>query len=193
VKKLKKHVILFTTILMLVLPIIAINAAPIWETFGLYPWVNFKVTNSGLHIASDPLFESAIVNDIPPYDASAVDLLMGWVTFPCATDKPGQENAPKGFEFSITAFGIPAGRYDVMAYPTIEFPPPPDDPFPSDDFGSGPYLLGTLRVRRNGVGELNGFYDMPAGIYAWRITVESSGGPVLETHWIDPVGFLVIS
>ena len=189
----KKNIALIAIILVLVLPIVAINAAPIWETFGFYPWVNFKVTKSGIHIASDPLFDSTIVDTIPPFDPGAVDLMKGWVTFKCSTDRPDQKNAPKGFGFSVTAKGIPAGSYDVMAYPTLAFPPPPDSPYPSDDMGSGPYSLGTLIVGGSGEGELEGFYDLPAGTYAWRITVESSGTPVIETHWIDAADFGVIS
>jgi hypothetical protein len=182
--------------LLSLLPLVsiaAVNAAPIWETFGMYPWVNFKITGSGLHIASDPLFDSTIVNTIPPFDPSATTLLEGWVTFVCATDQPTLNNAPKGFDFSITVIDLPRGRYTVKAYPTTAFPPPPDPPYPSDDLGNPPYVLGTLKVGGKGEGELQGFYDLPAGSYAWRITVELDGTPILETHWIDAADFLVIS
>ncbi len=183
--------IIFLTLLLL--PIAFVAANPNWMDFGMYPWVHFKITGSGIHIASDPLFNSTIVGAIAPYDPNATDLLKGWVTFTCSTDRPDQKNAPKGFDFSVTAKGIPAGSYDVMAYPTIAFPPPPDSPYPSDDLGSGPYSLGTLIVGGSGEGELEGFYDLPAGTYAWRITVESSGTPIIETHWIDAADFGVIS
>jgi hypothetical protein len=53
--------------------------------------------------------------------------------------------------------------------------------------------LGTLIVGGDGEGELEGFYDLPSGFYAWRITVESAGTPILETHWIDAADFEVIS
>jgi hypothetical protein len=159
----------------------------------LYPWVNFKITGSGLHIASDPLFESSIVNTIPPFDLGAVDLLKGWVTFTCATDQPTQNNALTGFDFSVTAINIPRGRYQVMAYPTLAFLPGGGPPVPSDDFGGPPYLLGTLRVGGGGEGELQGFYDLPAGFYAWRVTIELDGTPILETHWIDAADFEVPS
>jgi hypothetical protein len=190
----KKNIGLIAIILVLVLPIVAINAAPIWETFGMYPWVNFKVTKSGIHIASDPLFDSTVVASIPPGDPGAVDLMKGWVTFKCATDRPDQKNAPKGFGFSVTVKGISAGSYEVMAFPTLAyFAPPPAPGIPSDDMGSGPYSLGTLIVGGDGEGELEGFYDLSAGFYAWRITVESAGTPILETHWIDAADFGVIS
>ena len=154
--------------------------------------MNFKITGSGLHIASDPLFESATIEGIAPFDPSAADFLKGWVTFTCATDQPSGKNGLKGFDFSVTAKDIPAGSYDVMAYPTIAFPPV-GDPYPSDDIVSGPYSLGTLVVGGDGEGELEGFYDLPAGSYAWMITVELAGTPILETHFIDAADFLVIS
>jgi hypothetical protein len=196
VKKLKKHVILIALTLTLALPLIAIQANPEWDTFGMYPWINFKITESGLHIASDPLFESTVVNTITPFDPSAVDLLKGWVTFPCATDQTTQNNALKGFEFSITAKGLPRGRYQVMAYPTLAFLPDGSGGIivvPSDDFGGPAYSLGTLRVGGKGEGELEGFYDLAAGFYAWRITVELNGIPILETHSADAADFEVLS
>jgi hypothetical protein len=157
-----------------------------------YPWINFKITGSGLHIASDPLFDSTVVNFIPPFDPGAVDLLKGWVTFTCATDQPSGKNGLKGFDFSVTAKDIPPGSYDVKAYPTLAFLPGVP-PVQSDDFGAPPYTLGTLIVGGDGEGELEGFYDLPSGFYAWRITVESAGTPILETHWIDAADFEVIS
>ncbi len=187
----KKLLVVPLVLALLSVAIVAGNPEWITSIPGVpigYPWLNFKILPNGLHVASDPLFESSIVNDIPPFDPEATDLLMGWVTFTCATNG----HAPTGFDFSVTAKGIPAGTYDVMAHPTVEFLPD-EPPIESDDLGSGPYLLGTIRVRGNGEGELEGFYDMPAGSYAWRITVELDGTPILETHFIDPAGFGVIS
>ncbi len=184
--------ILVIPLVLSLLSVAIVAANPDWMDFGMYPWVHFKITGSGTHIASDPLFDSTIVNTIPPFEPSAVDLLKGWVTFKCNTDNPTQKNAPKGFDYSVTAKGIPAGSYDVMAYPTMGFPPV-GDPIPSDDMGSGPYSLGTLIVGGDGEGELEGFYDLSAGDYAWRITVESAGTPIIETHWIDAADFRVIS
>lgn len=188
----KKRVLLLTLTIALLLPVMAVHSDPVWETFGLYPWINFKITGSGLHIASDPLFESSVVNTIPPFDPDAADLMKGWVTFTCATDKPSQKNAPKGFDFSVTIKDVPLGSYQVMAYPTLAFFPD-GTVIPSDDLGRPPYLLGTLHVGGSGEGELEGFYDMPAGFFAWRITVESGGVPMYETHWIDPADFEVHS
>lgn len=66
-----KHIILIAAILVLVLPIVAIHTGPIWNAFGQYPWAHFKITKSGIHIASDPLSDSTIVDEIPPFPPDA--------------------------------------------------------------------------------------------------------------------------
>jgi hypothetical protein len=145
--------------------------------------VNFKITGSGLHIASDPLFSADDIGDIPDFIFGVTfgpfpeetSLMKGWVTFVCASDKPGGQNLPKGFDFSITVKDVPQGKYDVKAV------------------GATTYTLGTLNVGGKGEGELKGFYDLGAGFYVWQIEVYSGSTLMLQTHPSDPADFLVIS
>ena len=190
--------IMFLTLLLIPIAFVAANPDWIDEPWETYPWVQYKITGSGIHIAIDPLFDSSIVGAILPFEPGVDDLVKGWVTFTCNTDNPTQKNAPKGFDFSVTVKDIPAGSYDVVAHPTVAYIPNDDPPpdvliVPSIDFGFPPYALGTINVGGDGEGELDGFYDLPAGFYAWRITVVSSGTPVLETHEFDAADFGVIS
>ncbi len=78
----------------------------------------------------------------------------------------------------------PGASYNVKAYPLSE----------SSDYGSTPYVLGTLTANGEGEGEIHGFLDLPgpAG-YEWEVTVESAGVVVLQTHPMDAAGFFVIS
>ncbi len=190
----KKRIIVFAAILIFALPIIVVQAPPVWETFGMYPWVNYHVLGTGTHIASDPLFNSTTVNSIPPFHEDAADHVLGWVTFPCSSDKPLGEKLLTGFLFSVTVKGVPKGDYTIMAYPTTAFPPPPDLPYDSTDFGHDPYELGTFTVTGNlQRAQFHGVFDLEPGDYAWRITVELDGTPIAETHWIDAADFTVIS
>ncbi len=193
----KKQIVLAVVISAIsLLSLVSVNAVPVWDTFGMYPWVNFHVLGTGVHIASDPLFDSATIGDFPPFDPSAADYVKGWVTFPCSSDKPLGENLLTGFHFSITVKDVPKGTYEVWAEPTWGTPPPPAPPvsYPSDDLGEGPYLLGTFRITGNRArGGLKGFWDMDAGDYVWKITVKLDGTPIAETHFADPIDFLVIS
>jgi hypothetical protein len=165
------------------LSVVGVSANPVWDTFGAYPWVNFKINKSGLHIASDPLFSTDDIASIPdfifgvtwgPFDEE-ISLMKGWVTFPCATDKPSGKNMPKGFDYSITVKDMPQGEYTVKA------------------IGNGTLILGTLNVGGDGEGELEGFYDLDAGFYVYEIVVYSGEIPVLQTHPSDPVDFGVSS
>ncbi len=160
-----------------------VSANPVWTTFGMYPWVNFKVTPSGLHIANDPLFYSADIVSIAPFDPSATSFLKGWITYVCSSEK--LQNQPTGLEYSIEVKEIAKGTYMVQAYPVSG----------SSDFGViASYTLGTLTVGSDGQGKISRFYDLtgPAN-YEWEIIVELNGTPILETHYADPVGFFVIS
>jgi hypothetical protein len=190
--------ILLPLLLLLFASISSVSANPIWITdvgFGdWYPWINFKITPSGIHIASDPLFESTIVNSIAPFElnGSATSLMKGWVTFVCASDNP--KNIPTGFDFSITLKNAASGKYDVKAYPTVTLLPN-GTLVPSSDLGFvTSYTLGTLKVGGKGEGQLKGFYDLngPA-FYAWTIVVELSGSAMFETHFADPVDFEIAS
>ncbi|HEY4699039.1 MAG TPA: hypothetical protein VIH27_01530 [Nitrososphaerales archaeon] len=176
-------------VIALILPLFSlasVSANPIWITYGLYPWVNYKVTGSGLHIASDPIFLSS---DIPsplliPFDpVSGTSYMKGWVTFPCSTERLDQKNGPKGFEYSITVKDIASGTYTIKAYPTDE----------SSDHSHGPYTLAIVNVGYSGEFEFNGFYDLAPAGYEWVITVESSGTRIFESHPADPSGFLVVA
>jgi hypothetical protein len=180
-----KKIVVIAIIVALVpfLSIAIVNAEPVWDTFGMYPWVNFKITGSGLHIASDPLFSASDIGDIDdfifgvtfgPFDEE-IALMKGWVNFVCASDQPSGNNLPTGFDFSITVKGLARGRYNVLAR------------------GSTTYALGTLTVGRSGEGELKGFYDLGAGFYVWQIEVYSGSTLVLQTHPSDPADFFVVA
>ena len=163
----------------------SVSANPIWNTHGFYPWVNYKVTRSGLHIASDPLFASSDISSVTQFDPDSGTLYMkGWVTFPCATERLDQKNAPKGFEYSITVKDIASGTYTIKAYPTDE----------SSDHSHGPYTLAIVNVGYSGEFEFKGFYDLTGpNNYEWVITVESDGARIFESHFADPSGFFVIA
>jgi hypothetical protein len=187
--------IVLIAILVALLPFLSIavvNADPVWGTggFGPHPWVNFKITPSGLHIVSDPLF-AAPSGAITPFDPSAASLVKGWINYICDSDNP--LNEPTGLEFSITGKDLSRGKYDVKAYPTTTVIPGVGEVDSSDLGDVTSYMLGTLKVGGKGEGELKGFVDLDAGFYAWRIAVEQSGNPILETHFADPVDFDIVS
>lgn len=180
-----KKIVVIAIVVALVpfISITVVNADPVWDTFGMYPWVNFKITGSGLHIASDPLFSVDDIAGIPDFIfgvtpgpfPTEISRVKGWVTFVCASDKPGGQNLPTGFEFSINVKGMSRGKYDVKAV------------------GATTYMLGTLNVSGKGEGELKGFYDLDAGFYVWQIEVYSGSTLLLQTHPSDPADFAVIS
>lgn len=181
-------------LLVQLLSIASVSAFPVWETHDMYPWINYKIIGTGLHVASDPLFDSTTVNTIPPFDPGASAHVKGWVTFNCLSDLPKGDEKLQGFDFFITVKDVPKGTYDVMAYPTIAVMPD-GTTVPSDDLGVvTSYLLRTFSVKGNRQrAQLHGFYDLDPGFYAWKITVELAGTPVAETHFADPVDFVVIS
>ncbi len=168
----------------LLIPLVSIasvSANPVWTTFGLYPWVNFKVTPSGLHIANDPLFYSSDVASIAPFDPAAASLMKGWVTFVCGSEN--SKNPPTGFEYTIEIKDVAKGTYTVKAYPLAG----------SSDFGSVvSYSLGTITVGSKGEGDVSGFYDLAGpAFYDWKITVELNGTPIIESHYADSIDFLI--
>jgi hypothetical protein len=124
-----------------------------------------------LFLASDLDGGNVIYGEGPAYDPSAADYVSGWVTFTCFTN--GQ--APKGFDYTVTAKGIDRGRYEVYAH------------FPTR------VLLGTLNVGGKGEGELQGFYDLDPGMYEVQITVELEGTVILRLHLSDLVHFGVVN
>lgn len=173
-------------VFVLLIPLVSIasvSANPVWTTFGLYPWVNFKVTPSGLHIVNDPLFYSSDIGSIAPFDPNAASFMKGWINYVCTSEKP--QNQPTGLEYTIEVKDVAKVTYTVKAYPVLG----------SDDFGNVvSYTLGTITVGSNGQGTTSGFYDLPGpAIYEWRITVESSGTPIIESHPADSIGFEIIS
>ncbi len=181
--KKKLSIIIVLALFLPLVSVVSVGANPIWTTFGMYPWVNFKVTPSGLHIANDPLFYSSDIASIAPFDPSATSFLKGWITYVCSSEKP--QNQPTGLEYSIEVKDIAQGTYTVKAYPVSG----------SSDLGIvASYTLGTIAVGSNGQGKISGFYDLagPAS-YEWEITVELNGTPILETHYADPVAFFAIS
>jgi hypothetical protein len=206
VKMKKKVVITILVTLLSFLSLAVVNADPIWITemdlggglMDYYPWINYMVTGSGLHIVSDPLFDPDDFGSIIPMETSAASYLKGWVTFICATEKDPPTNIPQGFEYDITVKDVPKGTYDVMAYPTSTFIPGVGivDSF---DLGADPYTLGTIKVGGSGEGSLKGFVDLPGddgivpAIYVWMITVEVGGTTIAQTHPADVVDFFVIS
>ena len=129
-------------------------------------------------------------------DPSAAAYVKGWMTFLCTDVTPEKNKMPKGFDFSVTVKDVPQGTYTVKAYPHGAYLPPPVDAFVlSDDFGLvDSYTLGTFSVvGKRARGHLKGFYDLDAGFYAWKITVELDGTPIAETHLSDVADFSVIS
>jgi len=171
-------------VLALLIPLASIAGAfanPVWTTFGLYPWVNFKVTPSGLHIANDPLFYSSDVGSITFGDPSAASSMKGWVTFVCGSENP--KNTPTGFEYTVEIKDVAKGAYTVKAYPLAG----------SSDFGSVvSYTLGTITVGSKGDGSVSGFIDLAGpAFYDWRISVELNGAPVIVSHPADSIDFLI--
>jgi len=187
----------------LILSVPIVNADPVWITTlppdptDYYPWINYKQIGTGLRVIMDPLFDSTSIGDVLPFpDTSAADLVKGWVTFICQDADPTPKLADlKGFDYSIMVKDIPTGTYTVKAYPTLTFVPELGGLVPSDDLGIvTSYTLGTIRIVGNRAqGTLTGFVDVDAGFYAWRITLELDGTPIVETHFSDPVDFLVSS
>lgn len=145
----------------------------------------------------DPLFDSTAIGGILPFpDTSAADLVKGWVTFICQdADLTPKLSDLKGFDYSITVKDISQDTYTVKAYPTATFVPELGGVVPSSDLGIvDSYTLGTISIVGNRArGTLKGFIDVDAGFYAWSITLELGGTPIVQMHPSDVADFLVSS
>ena len=192
-----------TLVTTVILSVPIVKADPVWITTlppdptDYYPWINYKQIGTGLRVIMDPLFDSTSIGGILPFpDTSAADLVKGWVTFICQDADPTPKLADlKGFDYSITVKDIPTGTYTVKAYPTLTFVPELGGLVPSSDLGIvASYTLGTISIVGNRArGTLKGFEDVNAGFYAWSITLELDGTPIVQSHSSDVADFLVSS
>jgi hypothetical protein len=153
--------------LLLVLLIATVGTAePTWGP--IEPWISYKVTASGIHFAKDPLLRS----DSLPALGGASPAISGWVRFTCADDRV-PSRVPRGFQYHIGAQGLePHTTYEARAYPL-----PGSQDHGDVDF----YELGTVRTNSKGEGKASGFIDLDTGPFAYRVTVELDGTPVLTT------------